>query len=83
MQCDNENKYNLMLGSVQIHLYEIIQVCIKIIFYLASHYPVGADCSGLSIPDEFLAFIIWFQTHVLKKQYLPLAIKKKIWFVTA
>ncbi|XP_036900580.1 C2 calcium-dependent domain-containing protein 6 [Sturnira hondurensis] len=25
MQCDNENSYNFMLGSVQIHLYEIIQ----------------------------------------------------------
>ncbi|KAM5326179.1 cation channel sperm-associated targeting subunit tau [Glossophaga mutica] len=25
MQCNNENNYNLMLGSVQIHLYEIIQ----------------------------------------------------------
>ncbi|XP_053521064.1 cation channel sperm-associated targeting subunit tau [Artibeus jamaicensis] len=25
MHCDNEDSYNLMLGSVQIHLYEIIQ----------------------------------------------------------
>ncbi|XP_045703548.1 C2 calcium-dependent domain-containing protein 6 [Phyllostomus hastatus] len=25
MQCDNENNYNTMLGSVHIHLYEIIQ----------------------------------------------------------
>ncbi|XP_054442153.1 cation channel sperm-associated targeting subunit tau [Pteronotus mesoamericanus] len=25
MQCDNEDKYTLMLGSVQIHLYEVIQ----------------------------------------------------------
>ena len=34
MQHDNTKKYLLLLGSVQVHLYEVIQVCIKSFFHL-------------------------------------------------
>lgn len=37
MQNVNKEKYPLLLGSVQVHLYEVIQVCIKIIFSLWYH----------------------------------------------
>ena len=34
MQHDSTKKYLLLLGSVQVHLYEVIQVCIKSFLYL-------------------------------------------------
>ena len=34
MQHDSTKKYLLLLGSVQVHLYEVIQVCIKSFFHL-------------------------------------------------
>lgn len=37
MQNVNKEKYPLLLGNVQVHLYEVIQVCIKIIFSLWYH----------------------------------------------
>ena len=41
MQYDKIEKYPLLLGSIQVHLYEVIQVCIQIIFTtLLSRYPV-------------------------------------------
>lgn len=84
MKYDNTEKYPFLLGSVQVHLYEVIQVCIKVIFSPWYHIVQLVFVIIYLYLMSSLWFIIYLQTHVLRKQYLPWAIFKKTKeFVTA
>lgn len=59
MQYENTEKYPLLLGSVQVHLYDVIQVSIKVIFFtMVSHCPVGVCCYNLSVSDGL--FLVYY-----------------------
>lgn len=64
MKYDNTEKYPLLLGSVKVHLYEVIQVCIKVIFSSWYHIVqlVFVVIIYLYLMDS-LWFIIYLQTR--------------------
>lgn len=57
IQYDNTEKRAFLLGSVQVHLYEVIQVCINDFFHLGIMLPVGCPvccCDLLYLTDFFV-----------------------------
>lgn len=68
MQHDSKEKYPLFLGSSELHLYEVIQVCIQGPFInLIPHNPVVVCCDDLLyLMDSFS--VICPEMHVFRKQ---------------